>query len=68
MPFRVMGQLLDDSSGLKVFLQRGEQVYAVGAGDVITGTYRVAAISATNVTLTYLPLNMSQILPLGNTL
>lgn len=66
MPFRVMGQF--DDGTLKVFLQRGEQVYTVGIGDVITGTYRVAGISATNITLTYLPLNMSQILPLGNAL
>jgi hypothetical protein len=49
-----------------VFLQRGNNVYAVAVGDVVDGAYRVAGIKAGKMTLTYLPLNISQSLQLGN--
>ncbi|MBA2961848.1 MULTISPECIES: secretion system X translation initiation factor [Ramlibacter] len=65
LPFRFLGRLEQDASR-KVFLQRGERVYAVAAGDVIDGQYRVDSIDAAQLRLTYLPLNIAQTLGIGS--
>lgn len=64
LPFRFIGKL-EDSQQLQVFLQHGEQLYSVRAGDVIDGTYRVDAIQQARMTLTYLPLRTAQFLAVG---
>lgn len=64
LPFRFLGRL-DDEATVKVFLQRGEQVYAVAVGDVIDRQYRVERIDAAQLTLVYLPLQQRQSLLLG---
>lgn len=64
LPFRYMGRL-DEAATVKVFLQRGDRVYAVAVGDVIDGTYRLEQIDEARLTLVYLPLQISQFLPLG---
>jgi hypothetical protein len=56
---------MDDSVRPRVFLQRGERVYAVSAGDVIDGQYRVDRIDAGQLTFRYLPLDMPQALIFG---
>ena len=48
-----------------MFLQRGERLYAVAAGDVIDGQYRVDRIEATTVLFTYLPMNVQQTITIG---
>lgn len=64
LPFRLLGKL-DDATTVKAFLQKGEQVYTVGVGDVIDGTYRVDSIKTGQMTLIYLPLSTSQTLTGG---
>lgn len=64
LPFRFIGRM-DDGATAKVFLQRGEQVYAVAVGDVIERQYRVERIDAAQMTLVYLPLQQRQPLLFG---
>lgn len=64
LPFRFMGRL-DDGTKTRVFLERGERVYAVSAGDLIDGQYRIEQIDAGLVTFRYLPLDVPQTLPIG---
>lgn len=59
-----MGRL-DDSTKTRVFLERGERVYAVSTGDVIDGQYRIERIDASQLTFRYLPLDMPQNLAIG---
>ncbi len=67
LPFQFLGKLADGER-LLVFLQRGERVYTVSAGDVIDGTYRVERIAPTRMTIIYLPLNIAQTLSVGSSL
>lgn len=67
LPFQFVGKL-DDANQLKVFLQRGNRVITVGVGDVIDNTYRVESITDTQMTLVYLPLDIRQVLSVGNKL
>ena len=65
LPFQFFGKL-DDGERLRVFLLRGERIHTVAVGDVIDGTYRVARIVGGQMTLIYLPLNVSQTLSVGS--
>ncbi len=65
MPFRFIGKL-DDNQDVRVFLQRGEKLYTVRVGDVIDRTYRVDGIHEARMSLTYLPLSISQSLAVGS--
>ena len=67
LPFQFVGKL-DDGGPIKVFLQRGSRVVTVGVGDVIDSTYRVESITDTQMTLIYLPLDIRQVLSVGNKL
>lgn len=67
LPFRFIGKL-DDSQRLQVFLLNGERLHVVTVGDVIDGTYRVERIDAQQLTLTYLPMQQSQLLAIGGSL
>jgi len=66
LPFTYAGRLVEDGK-TAVFLSRPDRNQVVRSGDVIDGTWRVDRIDATVMTLTYLPLNESQILALGAT-
>lgn len=66
LPFTFIGKL-DDSERLLVFLLRGEAVHVVGVGDVIDSDYQVEHIDATEMTLVYLPLQLTQSLAVGST-
>lgn len=65
LPFQFIGKL-EDSQQLQVFLQNGERLYVVRAGDVIDETYKVDRISATEMSLVYLPLKFAQTLSVGS--
>ena len=65
LPFQFIGRM-DDRSDLQVFLQSGEKLYVVRLGDVIDDTYRIEHISATELSLVYLPLHLSQTLSVGS--
>ncbi|PTR23227.1 hypothetical protein [Pseudomonas sp. GV085] len=66
LPFQFVGRL-DDRSDLQVFLQNGEKIYVVRKGDVIDKTWRIERISDVELSLVYLPLHVSQTLPVGST-
>ncbi|MGF6594462.1 hypothetical protein [Pseudomonas sp. 2835] len=65
LPFQFVGRL-DDRDDKQVFLQSGEKLYVVRRGDVIDDTYRIEQISATELSLVYLPLHLSQTLSVGS--
>jgi Tfp pilus assembly protein PilP len=67
MPYKFMGKM-DDASSLKAFLNRGDRVYVVSVGEVVDNTYRIDSIKAGQMTMTYLPLNVSQTLSVGSPL
>jgi hypothetical protein len=62
LPFRFVGLLENHDDQPTAFLARGDALHVVRAGDQIDGVYRVDALSATKVVLTYLPLKQQQIL------
>ncbi|AOJ63221.1 hypothetical protein WJ32_12625 [Burkholderia ubonensis] len=61
VPFTYVGELDAKADKPQVFLSNGEQLLIVSPGDVIDGQYRVDSVSASNVVLTYLPLNQTQV-------
>ncbi|MNR57384.1 hypothetical protein D3C85_1781530 [compost metagenome] len=65
LPFQFVGRL-DDRDDQQVFLQSGEKLYVVRRGDVIDDLYRIEQISATELSLVYLPLHLSQTLSVGS--
>ncbi|WP_110971051.1 hypothetical protein [Pseudomonas huaxiensis] len=65
LPFQFVGRL-DDRDDQRVFLQAGEKLYVVRRGDVIDDTYRIEQISATELSLVYLPMHLSQTLSVGS--
>lgn len=64
LPFVFLGRYAEGDV-MKVFLGDGEQLYMVKAGDVIEQKYRVDKIDSV-VRMTYLPLNETQILAIGD--
>lgn len=67
LPFTYLGRY-DDTVARTVILSKGERVYTVVVGDVIENNYRVEKFTLGMVHLTYLPLNIEQILRTGETL
>ena len=67
LPFRYVGKAIEDGK-LSVFLSRGEQSYAVRAGDKLDSEYKVSKVTETAVTFVYLPMKKQQTLeiPLVN--
>lgn len=64
LPYRYLGKLIETGS-ITVFLARGEQNLAVKVGQTLDGQYRIDAVTASALTLTYLPLAKQQTLSLG---
>lgn len=67
LPFTVIGKKLEGSEW-EVYLTRGDQTYIAKQGGELAGDYRVDAISPTQITLIYLPLNEKQTLQTGASL
>jgi hypothetical protein len=65
LPFQFVGKM-SDSQQSQVFLQNGERLYVVRSGDVIDQTYKVGQITATEMSLVYLPLHLAQTLSVGS--
>lgn len=61
LPFSFVG-LLEKGAGPKpaAFLARGDALLVVSAGDTVESDYRIESLSATEVVITYLPLNERQ--------
>ena len=64
MPFEYIGRY-EDTTGLIVFLSKGDNIYTVSQGDVIDDTYLVGPIDGESMELTYLPLKEKQIIKTG---
>ena len=62
MPYRVAGKLMHDGAA-HIVLARGDTVITVSEGDTLDGGYRVEKIHANSVTLLYVPLGVTQDLP-----
>ncbi|WP_018989398.1 hypothetical protein [Aromatoleum toluclasticum] len=65
IPYEYLGKLADGHS-VRVFLVRGDRPYTVREGDVVDGSYKVKSITDTTMTFVYLPLNITQTLPVGS--
>lgn len=63
-PFRVLGRYADEGRNV-VFLEQQDKNIVVGVGDTIEGQYKVEGISATTLTLRYLPTDQVQAISLG---
>lgn len=64
LTFRYFGKHLENDRW-RVFLSRGEEVFHVGAGDVIDGRYRVDRVEPPHLFVTYLPLKHQQKIDIG---
>ena len=66
MPFSFMGRYEDGAKRI-ILLVKGDLVYTVSEGEVIDNTYRVDRLTAGQLELTYLPLNIKQTISTGGT-
>ena len=67
LPFTFGGRYTEGNDTI-VFLMEGNQVHRVRKGETIKEIYRVDKIEPASITLTYLPLGTTQILPTGDLL
>lgn len=65
LPFVYIGKMKDGESNMVVFLEKQNRTYAAKVGDAIDKNYRVDAIQAPVMTLTYLPLDIKQTMQIG---
>jgi hypothetical protein len=65
LPFSVMGSYEEEGEPTLYFLVKGDRVFDARVGDVLEGTYRVDGPSNGQLKFTYLPLNISQGIQLG---
>lgn len=65
MPFTYLG-LYEEALGKVIMLVKGDQLYTVAVGDVIENTYRIDLVERSKVEMTYLPLNIKQVISTGN--
>jgi hypothetical protein len=63
-PYTVSGSVADANGLMIVFANRQKQDFVLRIGDVLEQTYRVEAINPQSVTLTYLPLGLTQVVPI----
>jgi hypothetical protein len=66
LPFVFQGKKLQDGQW-EVYLGQGEQTLVVRVGSNPSNLYRVDAITPTQLHMTYLPLDISQTLAIGDT-
>jgi hypothetical protein len=59
IPFNFVG-LLQDQAKPTAFLAQDDKLLLVSAGDTLDGAYRIESVSASEIVLTYLPLNQRQ--------
>jgi hypothetical protein len=64
LPYTVLGKMLDNGAW-QVFLSRNDRILVVKSLDTIDNAYRVEEIRPPTMTLTYLPTQQRQTLPIG---
>lgn len=67
LPFTYGGRYTEGSDTM-IFLVEGNQVHRVRQGDTVKEIYRVERIEQASISLTYLPLGTTHILPTGGLL
>jgi hypothetical protein len=65
LPYTFVGSYNDGSSATVYFITREDRVYDVKPGDVIDQVYSVDAVENGQLVLTYKPLGVRQLLPIG---
>lgn len=65
VPYTFFGRMRDVDGNVLIYLTREGELTPVKAGQTLHNTYKVEAISATEIVLTYLPLNEKQIVPIS---
>jgi len=65
LPFTVMGSYARPGDATVYFFTRGDRVFDVHIGDTIDNTYSVDSVANGQLVLTYKPLNIQQMLPIG---
>ena len=63
-PYTVAGSVVDPNGLMIVFTQQ-ERSFVLRVGEVLEQTYRVESIDPQSVTLTFLPLGLTQRVPIG---
>jgi len=66
VPFTFVGKMTEEGHD-KIFLQEGETLHTVTAGDVVARNYKILGIENGVVTVLYLPLNITQTIREGAT-
>lgn len=66
LPYTFLGKKLEDATW-EVYLANGEHTFIARQKNVLENTYRIESIKPPILTLTYLPLNQMQTLPIGGT-
>lgn len=64
LPYTYIGKLIDGGK-LSIFLSKQDRNFIIKEGDTLEGTYRVEHITPSNITLTYIPLNIKQNMQIG---
>ncbi len=67
MPYRYAGKVLHQGK-LKVYLAKGDEVFAVQQGETLERVYRVESIEDTRIRMLYLPLGRTQTIPVESVL
>lgn len=65
LPYSFAGKLQLEGGKWVVYLEKGEQSFAVNKGETFDGSYRLDGIESGNLVIVYLPLNTKQLLPIG---
>ena len=65
LPYAYRGKLAEEGEKVAVFLTKQGRSYVVREGEVIDKVYRVEEVRPPVMTLTYLPLNIKQSIPIG---
>ena len=65
LPFVYLGKKIEGNVW-EVYLSRAEQTFIARVGQTLDGSYRVDSIAPPSLVLTYLPLDQSQTLPIGD--
>lgn len=64
IPYKYIGRI-DEGKLTRVFLVRGDNVLSASEGETIDNTYRIDAIRGAQMSITYLPLNVVQLMSIG---
>jgi len=64
IPYKYIGRI-DEGQLTRVFLVRGDNLLSASEGETIDNTYRIDAILGAQMSITYLPLNAVQLMPIG---